>query len=98
MVLGIRRRHTACAQLAQERMQAEQGGHEQDATVAVRDVCRVHDGLHQQALGVYQDMALLALALLARAVARRVDAAPPFSALGLAPRPANSRQAMVSAW
>jgi hypothetical protein len=91
-------------QLEQEGMQAEQGGHEQDATIAVLDVRRMHDGVEQQASGVCQDMALLALDLLAAVVARRVGAAPPFSALltlwlsmtaalGLASRPANSRHA-----
>src|SRR3954463_7995022 len=62
------------------------------------------DGLEQQALGVDQDMTLLAPDLLAAVIARRVNAAPPFSALltlwlsmiaalGLASRPANSRHA-----
>jgi hypothetical protein len=62
------------------------------------------DGLEQQALGVDQDMTLLAPDLLATVIARRVNAAPPFSALltlwlsmiaalGLASRPANSRHA-----
>ena len=34
--------------------------------------------LQQQALSVYQDMPLLALDLLARIIARRVDASAPF--------------------
>jgi hypothetical protein len=38
------------------------------------------DGAHQQALRIDQDVALLAVDLLASVVARRVDAAPPFSA------------------
>src|SRR3954464_12753887 len=41
-------------------MQAEQGGHEQNATLAVLNVRCMDDGLEQQALGVYQDMTLLA--------------------------------------
>jgi hypothetical protein len=39
------------------------------------------DGMHQQALRVDKDVALLAFDFLARVVAARVDAAPPFSAL-----------------
>jgi hypothetical protein len=38
------------------------------------------DGAQQQSLLVYQDMALLAVDLLARIKARRVNADPPFSA------------------
>src|SRR4051812_45292162 len=47
-------------ELEQERMPAEQGGHEQDATLAVLNVRRMDDGVEQQALGVYQDVTLLA--------------------------------------
>jgi hypothetical protein len=76
--------------------------HEQHATAAVLEVGGVHDGVHQQALRVHEHVALLAPDLLARIEARRVDAAPPFSALltlwplmiaavGLASRPARSR-------
>src|SRR4051812_34069265 len=89
-------------ELEQERVQAEQRPHQQQAAIAVLDVGGVDDRLHQQALGVDQDVALPALDLLARIVARRVDAAPPFSApltlwpsmiaaVGLASRPACSR-------
>ena len=39
------------------------------------------NGVQQQALGVDKEMALLALDLLARIVAMRVDPCPPFSAL-----------------
>ena len=85
-------------------MQAEQGGHEQDATIAVLNVRGMDEGVEQQALGVDQDMTLLAPDLLAAIIARRVNAAPPFSALltlwlsmiaalGLGSRPANSRHA-----
>src|SRR3954462_3410026 len=80
-------------------MQAKQGGHEQNATIAVLNVRCMDDGLEQQAFGVDQDMTLLAPDLLAAVIARRVNAAPPFSALltlwlsmiaalGLASRPA----------
>jgi hypothetical protein len=65
----------------QEREGAEQGRHQQRSSVAVLDVGGVDDGAHQQALRVDQDVALLAVDLLAGVVARRVDAAPPFSAL-----------------
>ena len=64
----------------------------------------MNDGVQQQAERVYQNMALLALDLLARIIAMRVDARPPFSALftlwlsmiaavGLASRSAYSRHA-----
>ena len=90
-------------ELEQERVEAEQRRHQQHAAVAVLHIGRVHDGLHQQALGVDQDMALPALDLLARVVARRINREPPFSApltlwlsmiaaVGLASRPACSRQ------
>jgi disulfide bond formation protein DsbB len=60
------------------------------------------DGVQQQTLCVYQDMALLAFNLLAGIIARRIDREPPFSALltlwlsmiaavGLASRSASSR-------
>lgn len=89
-------------ELAQERLQAEYSRHQQHTAIAVLHVGCVHDGVQQQALRVYQDMALLALNFLARVKARRVNAGPPFSALltlwlsmtavvGLASRPACSR-------
>jgi hypothetical protein len=37
----------------------------------------MHDGVQQQALRVYQEMALLALDLLARVIAMRIDVRPP---------------------
>ena len=39
------------------------------------------DGVKEQTLGVYQDVALLTFDLFAAVIARRVDAGPPFSAL-----------------
>lgn len=86
----------------QEREQAEHRAHQQHAAVAVLDIGGMHDGVQQQALGVYQQMALLAPDPLARIEARRVDREPPFSALltlwlsmiaavGLASRQACSR-------
>ena len=89
-------------ELQQEGVEAEQRRHQQHATIAVLDVGGVDDGLHQQALGVDENMALLALDLLSRVVTRRIDRRPPFSALftlslsmtaavGLASRPSASR-------
>ena len=95
-------------ELQQEREQPEQRTHQQDTTVAILHVCGMDDGVQQQALGVYQEVALLALDLLAGIVARRVDREPPFSALltlwlsmiaavGLASRSASSRHFTYSA-
>src|SRR3954467_14809977 len=47
-------------ELEQERMPAEQGGHEQDATIAVLNVRRMDDGVEQQAGADYQDGTLRA--------------------------------------
>jgi hypothetical protein len=41
----------------------------------------MHDRVHQQALGINQDMPLLTFDFLARIIAAGVDAGPPFSAL-----------------
>lgn len=65
----------------QEGIQSEQRAHQQHTAIAVLDVGGVDHRLHQQALGIDQDMALLSLDLLARIVPRRIDADPPFSAL-----------------
>ncbi len=75
---------------------------DQKGAVAVLYVGRVDDDGEDQAEGIDQEMALLARDLLARVIARRVDARPPFSALftlwlsitpalGLASRPSRSR-------
>ena len=93
---------TVGVELQRERVEAEQRAHEQHAAVAVLDVGGVDDGVHQQALRVHQNVALLAADLLARIIPWRIDAAPPFSAPftlglsmtaaeGLASRPACSR-------
>src|SRR5262245_47490729 len=63
-----------------ERIEAEQRGHQERAAVAILDIGGVHDGVHQEALRVDENVPLLALDLLARIVAVRVDARPPFSA------------------
>lgn len=74
----------------------------QTRAVAVLQVGRMDDDGEDQAEGVDEEMALLAFDLLARVIARRVEARPPFSApftlwlsitpaLGLAVRPSRSR-------
>jgi hypothetical protein len=88
--------------LQQEWEPAEQGGEQQRPAVAVLNVGGMNDRVQQQALRVYQDMALLPLDLLARIIPMRIDRGPPFSAaltlwlsmtaaVGLASRPACSR-------
>ena len=89
--------------LDQEREGAEQVRHHKRTAVAVLNVGGMHDRVHQEALRIDKNVALLALDLLARIVARRIGAGPPFSALltlwlsmmaavGLASRKAASRQ------
>ena len=93
---------TVGVELEQKWEQAEHRAHQKDTAVAVLDVGGVDNGKQQQALGIYQDMALLALDFLARIKAGRIDRGPPFSALltlwlsmiaavGLASRAASSR-------
>ena len=62
-------------------MQAEHGRHRERAAVAILNVSGMNDGMNQQALRIDENMPLLALDLLARIVAMRVDTRPPFSAL-----------------
>jgi hypothetical protein len=45
--------------------------------VAILDVGRMNDRVQQQTQRVYQNVALLALDLLARIIAMRIDAGPP---------------------
>jgi hypothetical protein len=68
-------------QLLQERIHPEQSGKQQDAAVAILDIGRVNDGVEQQTQRIYEKVALLALDLLARIIAMRIDTRPPFSAL-----------------
>src|SRR5476651_1391994 len=86
----------------QERIQAEHGRHHERAAVAILNVSSMNDGMNQQALRIDENVPLLALDLLSRVVARRVNRSPPFSALltlwlsmtaavGLASRPIASR-------
>ena len=83
-------------------MQPEHRGEQQDAAVAILDVGGMDDGVQQQTQRVYENVALLAFDFLARIIAMRIDAGPPFSALftlwlsmmaavGLASRPSCSR-------
>ena len=95
-------------QLFQERIHPEQRGKKQDAAVAVLDVGGMNDRVQQQTQRIYENMALLALDLLARIIAMRIDPGPPFSALftlwlsmmaavGLASRSPCSRHSTYSA-
>ena len=76
-------------QLLQERIHPEQSGKQQDAAIAILDIGGMNDGVEQQAHRIYENVALLALdlsatsslSLLARIIAMRIDAGPPFSAL-----------------
>jgi hypothetical protein len=65
-------------ELKKERIKAEQARHQQDAAIAILDVRSVHDGMHQEALRVDENVALLTLDLLARIIAMRVDTRPLF--------------------
>jgi hypothetical protein len=89
----------------QEGLRSEQRCEQHDAAVAVLDVGGMNDGVDQQAQRIYENVALLALDLLARIITMRVDPGPPFSALftlwlsmmaavGLASRPSCSRHSI----
>jgi hypothetical protein len=65
----------------QERVHPEQGRKLQDAAVAILDIGGMNDGVDQQTQRIYNDMALLAFDLLARIIAMRIDAGPPFPAV-----------------
>lgn len=67
-------------ELQKKRVETEQRRHQKHAAIAVLDVGGKHDGVHQEALRVDENVPLLALDLLARIIAMRV-AGPPFSAL-----------------
>jgi hypothetical protein len=92
-----------------ERIKPEHGLQDICPSVTVLDVRRMNDRVQQQSYRIDQDVPLLSLDLLARVVAIRVDAGPPFSALftlwlsitqavGLASRPICSRHSMYRAW
>ncbi len=68
-------------ELLQEGVHPEQGRKQQDAAVAILDIGWMNNGVEQQTQRIYENVALLALDLLARIIAMRIDAGPPFSAL-----------------
>jgi hypothetical protein len=68
-------------QLRQERILPEESGKKQDAAVTILDIGGVNNRVEQQAQRIYEKVALLALDLLARIIAMRIDPGPPFSAL-----------------
>ncbi len=68
-------------ELQEKGIEAEQGCHQKHAAVAILDIVSVYDGVHQEALRIDENVPLLALDLLARVIAMRIDATPPFSAL-----------------
>ena len=81
---------------------AKQRRKQQSAAVAILDGGGMNERLHQQPLGVDEEMAFLAFDLLSRVEPVRIDQGPPFSALltlwlsmmavvGLASRSACSR-------
>ena len=71
---------TVGKEFLQKRKFAEQGSKDQNAAITILDIGRMDNGVKQQAYRIDKDVALLALDFLARVVARRIDAGPPFSA------------------
>jgi hypothetical protein len=67
----------------QERIPAEHGRHHECAAVAILNVSSMNDGMNQQALRIDENVPLLALDLLSRVVARRVNRSPLFQRGGL---------------
>jgi hypothetical protein len=95
-------------ELLQERIHSKQGRKKENTAIAILDIGTMNDGMQQQAQRVYENLALLAFDLLARIIAMRIDARPPFSALltlwlsmmaavGLASRSPCSRHSTYSA-
>jgi hypothetical protein len=62
----------------QERIHAEHGRHDECAAVPILNVSGMNDGMNQQALRIDENMPLLALDLLSRVVARRINRSPPY--------------------
>src|SRR6516225_12340117 len=67
-------------ELHKEGIETEQRRHQKHAAITILDVGGMHDGVHQEALRVDENVPLLALDFLARIIAMRV-VRPPFSAL-----------------
>jgi hypothetical protein len=65
-------------QLLQERIHPEQSGKQKDAAITILDIGGVNDAVEQQPQRIYENMALLAFDLVARIIAMRIDATPPF--------------------
>ena len=68
-------------ELVQEWKHPKQRRHDEDAAVTILDISRMNNGVEQEPYCINENMPLLALDLLARIVAVRIDARPPFSAL-----------------
>jgi hypothetical protein len=64
---------TVSVKLQQKRKQTEQRAHQQHTAITILHVRRVNHRIQQQALRIYQDMALLALDFLAGIIAMRID-------------------------
>ena len=64
-------------QLLQKRELSEQRAQNENAAIAILNVGRVNDRVKQQAYCIDENMPLLALDLLSRVVARRINRAPP---------------------
>ena len=67
-------------ELVQNRIEAEKRRHHQDTAVAILNAGVVHEGMHQEALSVDENVPLLAFDLFTRIVTGQVRE-PPFSAL-----------------
>jgi hypothetical protein len=66
-----------------ERIQSAHHRHQHCAAIAVLNVSRMNNDMHQQTRRIDGDMPLLALDLLASIITVRVDAAPLFGAFTL---------------
>lgn len=71
---------TICEQFLQQRKLLFKIVHQQEAAIPVLNISRMHDGMKQKALRIYENMPLLALDFFPRVKPVRIDADPPFSA------------------